>query len=120
MQETAGTHLFASVGAYGVPAMAWYGNVKPLLFEMSVPQFFVAGPRVLNRASDSEEGATTESSQKTECVLPNASQDHVKKVRDSHPREKGPRSGAEYLRKRNILVDIEFIFSFHFARGVLY
>ena len=35
MQETAGTHLFASVGAYGVPAMAWYGNVKPLLFEMS-------------------------------------------------------------------------------------
>jgi hypothetical protein len=59
--------------------MAWCGNVKPLLFEMSVPQFFITAPRVLNQASGSKEGATTESLQKTEGVLPNASQDHVKK-----------------------------------------
>ncbi len=58
--------------------MAWCGSVKPLLFERSVPQFFVTAPRVLNRASSSEEGATTESLQKTEGVLANASQDPVK------------------------------------------
>jgi hypothetical protein len=59
--------------------MAWYCNVKPLLSAMSVPQFFITAPRVLNQASDSKEGATTELLQKTECVLPNASQDHAKK-----------------------------------------
>jgi hypothetical protein len=73
-------HIYLPLyGAYGVPAMAWYDNVKPLMFEMSVPQFFITAPRVLTRASDSEEGATTESLQKTECVLPNARQDHIKK-----------------------------------------
>jgi hypothetical protein len=60
--------------------MAWYGNAKPLLSEMSVPQFFITAPRVLNQASDSQEGATTESLQKIERVLPNASQDHIKSV----------------------------------------
>jgi hypothetical protein len=46
---------------------------------MSVPQFFITAPRVLNRVSSSDEGAITELLQKTEGVLPNASQDHVKK-----------------------------------------
>ncbi len=62
----------ALYGAYGVPAMAWDGNDKPLLFDMSVPQFFIRAPCALTAASDFEEGATTESMQKTDGILPNA------------------------------------------------
>jgi hypothetical protein len=64
-------------GSYGIPAMAWYGNVKPSLFEMSVPQFFITAPRDLPQASDSEEGATTESLQKSESLTGKSEcQDH--------------------------------------------
>ena len=41
--------------------MAWDGKVKPFLFDMSVPQFFIRAPCALTGASDFEEGATTES-----------------------------------------------------------
>ncbi len=61
-------------GAYGVPAMAWDGKVKPFLFDMSVPQFFIRAPCALTGASDFEEDATTESMQKTDGMLPNAVQ----------------------------------------------
>ncbi len=49
---------------------------------MSVSVSFIAAPSVLTRltrASDAVESATTDSLQKTECVVPNARQDHVKK-----------------------------------------
>ncbi len=59
-------------GAYGVPAMAWDGKVKPFLFDMSVPQYFITAPCALTGASDFEEDATTESMQKNDGMLPNA------------------------------------------------
>ncbi len=59
--------------------MEWCASVKPLLFEMSIPQFFIKAPCALNRASGSEEGAPTESLAPSRC---------------------------EYLRKRNILVEV--------------
>ncbi len=69
-----------------------------LLFEMSlsVPQFFITAPRALNRASGSEEGATTESLQKIEGVLKlklphHASQDpsHVKNLKPRRHQQSG-------------------------------
>jgi hypothetical protein len=72
MQETAGHIYLRLYGAYGVSAMAWCGGVKPLLFEimMSAPKIFIKHTELaLNRASGSEEGAPTESLQKTEGVL---------------------------------------------------
>ena len=54
--------------------MAWDGKVKPFLFDMIVPKFFISAPSALTQAgaSDFEESATTESMQKTDCMLPNA------------------------------------------------
>jgi hypothetical protein len=46
---------------------------------MRVTFSFITAPHNLTRVSDVVEGATTESLQKAECVLPNARQDHVKK-----------------------------------------
>ncbi len=62
----------ALYGAYGVPAMAWDGKDRPFLFDMSVPQFFIRAPCALTGASDFDEGATTESMQKNDGMLPNA------------------------------------------------
>ncbi len=45
--------------------MAWDGKVKPFLFDMSVPQFFITAPCALTGASDFQEDAT-------DGVLPNA------------------------------------------------
>jgi hypothetical protein len=45
---------------------------------MSVPFSFIIAPSILTRASDAVESATTDSLQKAECVVPNASQYHVK------------------------------------------
>jgi len=71
--QTLPTPIYLALyGAYGVPAMAWDGKVKPFLFDMSVPQFFIRAPCALTGASDFEEGATTESMQKTDGMLPNA------------------------------------------------
>jgi hypothetical protein len=69
--QTLPAHIYLALyGAYGVPAMAWDGKLKPFLFDMSVPQFFIRAPCALTGASDFEEGATTESMQKTDGMLP--------------------------------------------------
>jgi hypothetical protein len=52
--------------------LQWRGKAKPFLFDMSVPQFFITAPCALTGALDFEEGATTESMQKTDGMLPNA------------------------------------------------
>jgi hypothetical protein len=52
--------------------MAWDCKVKPFLFDISVPQFFITAPCALTRASDFEEGATKESMPKIDGMLPNA------------------------------------------------
>ncbi len=93
-------HIYLPLnGAYDGPAIEWNGNVKPFLFEMSLPQFFIAASRVLTRASEFKEGTTTELLKKSKCVLQNARQDHVKKT-VIPILIKGPRQGAEYLWKK--------------------
>jgi hypothetical protein len=67
-QEMPAPIYLALYGAYGVPAMAWDGKDKPLLFDMNVPQFFIRAPCALTGASDFEEGATTESMQKSSML----------------------------------------------------
>ena len=54
--------------------LQWRGTARlNLLYDMSVPQFFIKAPCALTGASDFEKGATrTESMQKTDGMLPNA------------------------------------------------
>ncbi len=92
------------------------GKVKAFLFDMSVPQYFITAPCALTRASDFEEGATTESMQKTDGMLPNARSIPAKKTCYSCDHTEGPRPSAEYLRKRNILVAITSSFPLSFWR----
>ena len=97
--------------------MAWDGKVKPFLFDMSVPQFFIRAPCALTGASDFEEGATTESMQKTDGMLPSPRPIPAKKRVIPVLKLKHPAQVPNICEKEVFLLLKPIHFPFHFAGG---
>jgi hypothetical protein len=100
-------------GGYGVPAMAWDGKVKPFLFDMIVPQFFITAPCVLTGFRG---GCNNRVDAKNRWYVAECTSDSCKRTCYLCAQAKGPRPGAEYLRKRNILVVTANSFPLSFCR----